>query len=107
MLDLSKTSISALSGSSGCSNLSCVVTDCIVDTTCDWECAADQQTSSFPDFLTLFASGKSCVDKTGERIFDTEDSCDVAFGPIPPEVSNVYWIKAKLQEPVVSFQAKI
>jgi hypothetical protein len=88
--DLSRSRISVLSGDS-CSQLSCVVTDCI--DTCDWESEAGQMYfifitfidligTSFTDFLALLQEATASL-TAGERTVDN-DSCENAVGPISP-----------------------
>jgi hypothetical protein len=94
LFDLSGTRISVLSGAV-CSQLSCVVTDCI--DTCDWESQADKIYfifvtfidligTTFTDFLTLLREARLSL-TAGERIVDN-DSCADAFGPISPGLHN-------------------
>jgi hypothetical protein len=97
LFDQSGTRISVLSGDS-CSQLSCVVTDCV--NTCDWESEADQTHfifvifidligASFTDFLTLLPEARlslTAVERTADK-----DSCENAgAGPISPVLSNSF-----------------
>jgi hypothetical protein len=99
LLDLSGTRLSVFLGGSGCSNLFCVVTDCIVDTTCGWESTADQQlyyvfitfihlTSSFTEFWALLQEATILL-TIGERIF-INDSCNNTFQISPGRGNSLF-----------------
>jgi hypothetical protein len=94
LFDLSGTRISVLSGTA-CSQLSCVVMDCI--DTCDWESQAGQMYfifitfidligTSYTNFLALLPEARLSL-TAGERIVDN-DSCVDAFGIITEGLST-------------------
>ena len=91
LLDNYVARLSILSGPT-CSQLSCVVMDCI-GTTCDWESTADQLYYIFINSvalvdisfteLVLFLPAVDILLTAGVRIVDN-DSCNDAWGPISP-----------------------